>query len=139
MLPQREVYYIRIRENTLIIRSVINPKKITVKAKEPFSTKRLLVGQFSVAERLLKAALQQFEKSLLLSPDIIVHPLEKTDGKLSEVEEKVLKELALSAGARMVRLWVGAELTEEELCAWIKKEHNGINAKISIVGKHMGN
>jgi len=110
-----QVYYVQIKENTLIIRSVINPKEITIKAEEPFSTKRLLVGQFSVAERLLKTALQQFEKSLLLSPVMVMHPLEKIDERLSEVEEKVLKELALNSGAKVVKLWVGAELTDEEL------------------------
>ena len=44
-----------------------------------------------------------------------MHPLENIDEKLSEVEEKVFKELALSSGAREVKLWVGEELTDEEL------------------------
>ena len=34
---------------------------------------------------------------------------------LSEVEEKVLKEVALNAGARDVKLWIGDELSDEEL------------------------
>ena len=110
-----QIFYVQIKENIFIIRSIIDNESITIKAEIPFSTKRLLIGQFSVAEKLLKSSLQQFKKALLLSPIIIMHPLENIDEMLSEVEEKVFKEVALSAGAREVKLWVGEELTDEEL------------------------
>jgi hypothetical protein len=109
-----QILYIIVKENLLIIKSVKSGETITLEATTPFSTKRLLVGQFSIAEKLLKSGLDQLSKSFI-SPIVIIHPLENIDDKLSEVEEKILKELALSAGAREVKLWIGKELTDEEL------------------------
>ncbi|WP_345977548.1 hypothetical protein [Sulfurimonas sp. HSL3-7] len=36
------------------------------------------------------------------------------DRKASEVEEKVLREIALSAGSREAKVWVGRALTDKE-------------------------
>jgi hypothetical protein len=109
-----QILYVKVKENILIIKSIKSGETITLEATTPFSTKRLLIGQFSIVEKLLKSGFDQLSKSIL-SPIVIMHPLENIDDKLSEVEEKVLKELALSAGAREVKLWVGKELTDEEL------------------------
>ena len=114
-----QIFYIQIKENTFIIRSIDENKTTTVKAQTPFSTQRLLIGQFSVAEELLNTSLQQFKKALFLSPIIIMHPLENIDETLSEVEEKVFKEVALSVGAREVKLWVGEELSDEDLSTYL--------------------
>ena len=45
----------------------------------------------------------------------IVDPLEMVDETLSEVEEKVLREVAMAAGARDVKIWLGEVLTDREL------------------------
>lgn len=42
---------------------------------------------------------------------MVIQPMEKTNGGLSEVEERILRELAISAGARKVVIWVGNKLT----------------------------
>ena len=110
-----QTYYVRIKENEFIIKSVINPKEITIKAEEPFTTKRLLIGQFSVAEKFLTIGLEQFNENFLFAPMLIMHPLENIDEELSEVEEKVLKELALSSGAKEAKLWLGEELSDKDL------------------------
>ena len=109
-----QILYVKIKVNSLTIKSMKNGEIITINATTPFSTKRLLVGQFSIIEKLLTAGFKKLNKNLL-SPIVIIHPLENIDDKLSEVEEKVFKELALSAGAREVKLWIGEELTDEEL------------------------
>ena len=53
----------------------------------------------------------------IFAPTIIIHPLENIDETLSEVEEKIFKELALSAGAKTVKLWLGKELNDDEILA----------------------
>jgi len=40
----------------------------------------------------------------------VIHPTEMVEGGLSEVEERVLRELALGAGARSVVVHVGLAL-----------------------------
>ncbi len=43
-----------------------------------------------------------------------MHPLEMTEGGLSEVEAKVLREIALGTGAHKVEIWLGEELTPQQ-------------------------
>jgi len=109
-----QTLYVQIKENQFTIKSIQNNETITLDASTPFSTNRLLIGEFTIAEELLKSG---FEKLLntFLNPFVIMHPLEKIDEKLSEVEEKTLSELALNAGAREVKIWLGEELTNTEL------------------------
>jgi len=111
-----QIIYVQIRENSLKIRSVKEDKTIEIDAKIPFSTKRLLVGEFTIATELLSEGLKQLENNFI-APTIVIHPLENIDEKLSEVEEKVFKELALNAGAKEVKLWLGEELSDKELLA----------------------
>lgn len=109
--------YIRVRVNSLRIRHIEARKEIEVVATEPFSHERVLIGSFARAVNTLKAGMKRvFEPSLFrTSPLVVIHPLEKLEGGLTEVEERVLKEMALSAGARGVLVWVGAELTDAEV------------------------
>lgn len=108
------IYYVQIKKNSLTLRCAHTGKSIVLDTTTPFSTKRLLIGEFTVAENLLKQAFTQFPKSLI-APIAVIHPLELVDEKLSEVEEKIFKEVALSAGAKEVKLWVGENLTDQEL------------------------
>jgi actin-like ATPase involved in cell morphogenesis len=109
-----QILYVKIRENLLTIKSVKNGEIITLKAVTPFSTKRFLVAEFSIAQKLLQSALEKLNKGFI-KPIVVVHPLENIEDRLSEVEEKIFKELALSAGAREVKLHIGRELSSEEL------------------------
>ena len=108
------IYYVQIKKNSFHVRCVNTARSIELSATTPFSTKRLLIGQFTVAEELLKKAFSHFPKSLV-SPKVVMHPIEMIYETLSEVEERVLREVALSAGAREAKLWVGKELTDKEL------------------------
>jgi rod shape-determining protein MreB len=50
-----------------------------------------------------------------ISPILLMHPMEKTEGGLSQVEERILQELALGAGARRAVIWVGQALTDQQV------------------------
>lgn len=77
-----------------------------------FTTTRLLVGDFKVAEDLLRRLLKEVKASGIFSaqPRMLLQPLEMTEGGLSMVEERVFMELGAGAGARHVRLQVGSKL-----------------------------
>ncbi|EDP60793.1 rod shape-determining protein [Vibrio sp. AND4] len=83
----------------------------------PFSHPRSFVADFYVAEKLLQHGLYERQKSKLfkLSPRIIMHQLEKTEGGLTNVEERVLRELALGCGAREVLVYVGEKLDADRV------------------------
>lgn len=109
--------YVRVRTNSLRIRHIENKKEFELTAREPFSHERMLVGNFTSASDTLKQGLKKlFEGSLFQpSPTIVIQPLEKLEGGVTEIEERALKELALSAGARHALVWTGAELTDAEV------------------------
>ncbi|MBA6390965.1 hypothetical protein H4J38_09285 [Colwellia sp. BRX10-3] len=75
---------------------------MTFHSKEPFTTTRLLIGKFFVAESCLKNAVKEFGAIGFFkrAPKIIIQPHEFLEGGLSEVEDRVLREIALGAGAR---------------------------------------
>ena len=109
--------YVRVRKNQFRVRSLESAAEAAFDAQPPFTTARLLIGQFQAAEKLLKRALTEMSKGGIFaaSPQILIQPLEMLDGGLSEVEERVLKEVATGAGASKVVVWVGHELSDAEV------------------------
>lgn len=99
------------------MKNVVEDILSTVASTKPFSTKRLLVGEFSIAESLLRGLLKKINagKWFTVSPSVVIQPMEMCEGGLSSVEERVLKELAFGAGARKVIVWVGDELSDKEV------------------------
>jgi hypothetical protein len=77
-------------------------RSMTFHSKEPFTTTRLLIGKFYVAEECLKNAVKEFGAIGFFkrAPKIIIQPHEYLEGGLSEVEDRILREIALGAGAR---------------------------------------
>lgn len=78
----------------------------------PFTHPRSFVADFYGAEKLLQHGLYEMYKSQFFkpAPRIIMHQLEKTEGGLTNVEERVLRELAFGCGARDVVIYVGDKL-----------------------------
>lgn len=90
---------------------------IVIKPSKPFTTERLLIGEFSEAESALKEGMKKlhYGRWAATSPIVVIHPMDKTNGGLSQVEERVLQEVAAGAGARKAYIWVGHELSKEEV------------------------
>ncbi|MES9814134.1 MAG: 1-pyrroline-5-carboxylate dehydrogenase [Candidatus Thiodiazotropha sp.] len=109
--------YVKVAKNQFQVRHIEDKKEVTVTAVEPFTTKRLLVGEFMAAEKYLKQGVKKVHEGRWFpaSPVIVIHPLEMIEGGLSEVEERVLKEVATGAGASKVIVWVGHELSDHEV------------------------
>lgn len=81
----------------------------------PFTTHRLLVGEFSLASELLDRLVKEVKAGGLFAKPakIIIQPLSMNEGGLSSVEERVLLELGASARAREVRIVVESKLTPD--------------------------
>jgi rod shape-determining protein MreB len=109
-----DTFYVKIKKNQFIIKSIKRQETIVVDATTPFTTKRLLIGELSVAEALLKSSFTKLINGFI-KPKVVMHPLEYTEGGLSEVEEKILKGLAIVAGARDPKIWVGEELSDKDI------------------------
>lgn len=115
--------YVRIRHNRFDIRNLDSGHDFpTVYADTPFSSERLLVGQFSAAEPLLKTALKAALTGgfLARSPRLVIHPMEKVEGGLAQVEERIFTELGYGAGAIQVVLYTGAPLSDQAALALLQ-------------------
>jgi rod shape-determining protein MreB len=111
--------YVQVRKNSFWLRHIEGNKEREVSAQTPFTTTRLLVGQYQAAEALLRKAIRDIGNGGLfqVSPIVVIHPMEMVEGGLSEVEERALRELAKGAGARQVFVHVGAPLSDPEVLA----------------------
>jgi hypothetical protein len=111
--------YVLVKRNQFRVRHIESNTEATFDAQPPFTTTRLLVGEYLVAESLLSRALKQVLNTRFFSvpPQVVIQPLEMIEGGLSEIEERILRELAMGAGAAKVAVWVGAQLTDAEVKA----------------------
>lgn len=78
----------------------------------PFSHPRSLLADFAIAEKLLRYLFKKLSDSRLFrpAPAVVIHPMEKLEGGLTDVEIRAFSELALGAGAREVFVHQEGEL-----------------------------
>jgi rod shape-determining protein MreB len=83
-----------------------------LEVSNPFSHPRLLIADFMKAEKVLMQGIREVHTSKFLAPRpvVIIHPMDKLEGGVTDIECKVYKELALGAGAREVHIHVGKEI-----------------------------
>lgn len=109
--------YVRVRKDHFQVRHLESGVEKLAVSPQPFTTTRCLIGQFGPAQALLKATLKPLVKGgfLALAPRLVIHPVEMAEGGLSEVEERVLREVALGAGAAKAVVWAGHQLSDDEV------------------------
>jgi rod shape-determining protein MreB len=89
--------------------------KITV--ANGFDHPRTLLADFTIAEQTLRQFVVRIVPRSLFAPApvIVLHPLEKLEGGLTQIEARALAELGRGAGARQVFVWEGPALSVDEL------------------------
>ena len=109
--------YIRVSKNRFRLKNIGTGAEAEVTPTPGFTTTRLLVGQFQAAQAALKEGLGKVAGRGLFtaSPGVVIQPLEMIDGGLSEIEERVFRELAAGAGAAKVVVWLGHQLSDSEV------------------------
>jgi rod shape-determining protein MreB and related proteins len=118
--------YLKIKTNKIWAKHLEYQTVSEVYASEPFTTERLLIGNFDSALSVAKAAIKQVNSAKVkwVSPKIVIHPLEYLEGGLSPVEKRLFRELADSASALDVRVWEGADLLDRQVVELFKSEIN---------------
>ncbi len=96
----KEIYDLKTEDNSVV--------------HTPFKPFLLEPDNFNLAEKVIRYLMKKGAtfKGSLVSPRVIIHP-DKT--YVAEGEEQAYKELALSAGAREAVVYVGDELSVDEL------------------------
>lgn len=79
----------------------------------PFSHERSLLSNFEIGEKLLQIIFKKLSPNriFVIRPNAVMHPMEKLEGGLTEIEVNALKDLAQGAGARNVTVYQGSELS----------------------------
>jgi hypothetical protein len=110
--------YLKLFCNRLQLRDLTAARSLELNAQTPFSHPRLLVADFASAQHTLKQAIDQLLPrgflGLRLAPQLLIQPMERLEGGLTALEERVLLEMAHGCGARKVRIHVGSELSDAE-------------------------
>jgi rod shape-determining protein MreB and related proteins len=109
--------YVRVTRNKLDVRHIESGRSVQLLSDVPFTTHRLLIGDFLAAEGALRKAFAeiQFGPKYLAAPRVVMHPLEMVEDGLSGVENRVFMEVADCAGAARIAVWVGHDLSDREV------------------------
>jgi len=110
-----KIIYIQVKTDEMIFQLIGTDKIITLTSEESYGDNRLLISKFSVAEKLIYDGFGLLIKRAMFAPYVVIHPMENINTPLSEVEEKIFQECALSAGAKTVRVHIGKVLIESEI------------------------
>lgn len=87
----------------------------TVSIYNGFDHPRSCINDFEIAAITLRVLVKRsVSKIMMILPTIILHPLEKVEGGLTQLEHKALLELGATVG-RKVYVWSGRILEREEL------------------------
>ena len=117
-----DVLYIKIFPNKIFVRNVKQNKELSKESSTPFTTQRLLVGEFTVAEKFLKALIAEVSpKGFFQTPHrAVVQPQAMIENGLSEVEQRLFLELALGSGASKAKVHTGSDLQDDAVLALFK-------------------
>ncbi|MDG9927237.1 MULTISPECIES: hypothetical protein [unclassified Pseudomonas] len=82
-----------------------------------FDHPRTLLADFPVAEQTMKLFLRRWRPRFPWNrpPVLVLHPRERLEGGLTQVEIRAFTELFTANGIRTLYIWTGRELTPEEL------------------------
>ena len=82
-----------------------------------FSHPRTLLADFALAEKVLAYFIARVRPRRWWPQPftLILHPQDKLDGGLTQIELRALHELGLAAGASKVQIWTGATLSASDL------------------------
>ena len=110
--------YVQVYVNRFELKHIETGEKKTIRSDKPFSHPRTLLGDYMVAEEVLRSGIKSmyFVRGMFaVSPMALIHPRENIEGGLYQVEERAFQELMLGAGARKARVWSGPELRDDEV------------------------
>jgi len=120
---KKEIVYIRVFENKIELRHLDSGRTVVRNSKEPFSNDRLLIANITNATNFISEILKEVRKETFFPALLVVliQPMEKVDGGISEVEQMIFRDLILQIGGRVAFIHPKLNhLTDEEVRLIVK-------------------
>ncbi len=120
MFGKKRTVYLRILPNEQRVKCIENSKISELSANPPFTTRRLLIGEFDVAEAVLHDGLEALfgKEWRQLRLRYLIQPMAMLEDGLSSVEKRVLEELVAAWRTQEVVIHTGKVLTDQEVLAF---------------------
>ncbi len=109
MFQLKSRVYIQFYENRIKVSRLDTQESVEEKSEEAFSSSRLIIGDFEIAETCLRTMIKKLWNSRWGLPQLfaLVQVMEKCEGGLSNVEKRVIKEVVERCGAKKVKIYEG--------------------------------
>ena len=116
--------YIQISRNKIIVVNLITGDEATSFASNPFSTRRSVLSSFNPANETLLAVIKDLKlKKSFFKVKAVIQQMEDTDGGLTDIEKRALRDLAENAGINGVYIVDGKRrLSNSEALAIIEAQ-----------------
>ena len=109
-----DAIYVQVFADRIVVSNIDAGLTCTIQRSPHSASPRMLVGNFTLSEQELKAGVKSVRRGLR-APEILVHPMERIEGGVPQVEERVFLELGRGAGASRVAVHTGAPLAGDHV------------------------
>lgn len=105
-----DTLYLQIFGDRFVVKNIDSGVEREARRDPQFASPRMLVGDYTVAEQQLKELVKSVRRGLR-APALLVHPMERIEGGVTQIEHRVFRELGIGAGAARVGVYTGAVLS----------------------------
>ncbi len=109
-----DTIYVKVYADRFVLRNMESADVVEIRRDPSRKSQRTLVGHFTSAEKEFREGFKRVRRGLI-APWVLMHPMELTEGGITQLESRVLVELADGAGARRVGVWEGKELLGDDV------------------------
>jgi hypothetical protein len=101
--------HIKLHSNRIEIINLDTGESAAKTATENFSTPRIVIGNFSKANKLIEAVFEELDfrkmrKKTFGALRVLIQQMEKLEGGLSDIEKRAMRDLSEQAGADYVAI-----------------------------------
>jgi len=109
-----DAIYVQVFADRFVVNNVDSGESRVVQRDQQYASPRMLVADFTMAQHQLKEVVKSVRRGLR-APEILIHPMERIDGGVTQVEYRVFVELGVGAGASRVGVHTGAVLSGDAI------------------------
>lgn len=105
-----DAIYLQVFADRLVATNVDSGESREVRRDPLSASPRMLIAHFALSQQEFKAAVKSVRRGLR-APEVLVHPMERIEGGVTQVEFVTLLELCIGSGAARAGVHSGAGLS----------------------------